>query len=107
MIFEISTLEFVKNGSLTQTVNFSVGSAFSDDPGSAFSEGPGPSPCSLYKVCHEVLLCFAVIVACFVFDTEVAVDFAVETFPSSVIISVVCLVGGLAEDKFFEDLYCM
>ena len=58
MIFEISTLEFVKNGSLTQTVNFSVGSAFSDDPGSAFSEGPGPSPCSLYKVCHEVFAMF-------------------------------------------------
>lgn len=55
----------------------------------------------------KFLLCFAVIVACLVFDTEVAVDFAVETFPSSVIISVVCLVGGLAEDKFFEDLYCM
>ena len=36
VIFEISTLKFVKNESLTQTVNFSIGSAF--------SEGPGPGP---------------------------------------------------------------
>ena len=28
IIFEISTLEFVKNESLTHTVNFAIGSAF-------------------------------------------------------------------------------
>ena len=37
--FEISTLEFVKNESLTDTMNFGIGSTF--------SEGLGP----LYKVC--------------------------------------------------------
>ena len=41
VIFEISTLKFVKNESLTHTVNFGIGSAF--------SEGPGPGP--LCKVC--------------------------------------------------------
>ena len=48
VIFEISTLEFVKYESLTHTMNFGIGSAFSKGPGSAFSEGPGP----LYKVCR-------------------------------------------------------
>ena len=47
IIFEISTLEFVKNESLTHTMNFGIGSAFSKGPMSAFSEGPGP----LYKAC--------------------------------------------------------
>ena len=42
VIFEISTLKFVKNGSLTQTVNFDVGSAF--------SKGPGPDPSPIHKV---------------------------------------------------------
>ena len=51
VIFEISTLEFVKNGSLTHTVNFGIRSAFSKALGSAFSEGPGPGPDPLYKVC--------------------------------------------------------
>ena len=44
VIFEMSTLKFVKNESLTHTVNFGVGSAFSKVPGSAFSEGPGLGP---------------------------------------------------------------
>ena len=39
VIFEISTLEFVKNESLTDTMNFGIGSTV--------SEGLGP----LYKVC--------------------------------------------------------
>ena len=43
VIFEISTLQFVKNESLTHTVNFDIGSAF--------SEGLGPCPGPLYKVC--------------------------------------------------------
>ena len=51
VIFEISTLKFVKNESLTQTVNFSIGSAFSKGQGSTFSEGPGSGPGPLYKVC--------------------------------------------------------
>ena len=46
VIFEISTLKFVKTDSLTRTVNFGIGSAFSEGP------GPGPGPGPLYKVCH-------------------------------------------------------
>ena len=42
LIFEISSLKFVKNESLTPTVKFGIGSAFSKDPGFAFSEGLGP-----------------------------------------------------------------
>ena len=58
VIFEISTLEFVKNESLTHTMNFGIGSAFSKGPGSTFSEGlgPGPGPGPLYKVCLLKLL---------------------------------------------------
>ena len=48
---EISTLKFVKNESLTHTVNFCIGSAFSKGQGSTFSEGPGSGPGPLYKVC--------------------------------------------------------
>ena len=44
VMFEISTFKVVKNASLTHTVNFGIGSAFSKGPGSAFSEGPGPHP---------------------------------------------------------------
>ena len=59
VIFEISTLKFVKNDSLTHRVNIGIGSAFSKDlgsafsktPGSAFSEDPGPGSGPLYKVC--------------------------------------------------------
>ena len=46
VIFEISTLKFIKNESLTHAVNFGLGSAFSECPGLGL--GPGP----LYKVCH-------------------------------------------------------
>ena len=46
VIFEISILEFVKSESLTHTVNFGIGPAF--------SEGPGPGP--LYKVCQVINL---------------------------------------------------
>ena len=49
VIFEICTLEFVINQSLTHTVNFVIWSAFSKGPWSTFSEGPGP----LYKVCRN------------------------------------------------------
>ena len=42
VIFEISTLKFVKNESSTHTVNFGIGPAF--------SEGPALGPSSLYKV---------------------------------------------------------
>ena len=55
-IFEISTLEFVKYESLTNAINFGIGSAFSKDLGSILSEGPapGPGPGSgpLFKVCR-------------------------------------------------------
>ena len=53
VIFEISTLEFLKNESLTHKVNFGIGSAFSKGSGSAFSGGPGP----LHKVCHFYRTC--------------------------------------------------
>ena len=52
VIFEISTLQFVKNESLTHTTNFGIGSIFSKGLCSAFSEGPGPGPGPLYKVCR-------------------------------------------------------
>ena len=42
VIFEISTLEFAKNESLTHTVTFGIGLVFSESP------GPGLGP--LYKV---------------------------------------------------------
>ena len=51
VIFEISTLEFVKDESVTHTTTFGIGSTFSKGLGSAFSEGPGPGPALLYKVC--------------------------------------------------------
>ena len=51
------------------------------------------------------LLCFIVrIVTCLFFKTEVAANFSVETFLSSLIISLVCLVGSVAEDELFGDL---
>ena len=52
VIFEVRTLKFDKNESLTHTVNFGIGSVFSKGPGSAFSEGPGRGQGTLYKVCH-------------------------------------------------------
>ena len=48
-------LNLSRNESITQTVNFRVGSAFSRGPTSAFSEGPGPGPDPLYKVCPLLL----------------------------------------------------
>ena len=49
VIFEIRTLKFDKNESLTHTVNFGIGSVFSKGSGSAFSEGPGRGQGTLYK----------------------------------------------------------
>ena len=37
--------------SLSHTMNFGIGSAFSKGPRSTFSEGPGLDPGSLYKMC--------------------------------------------------------
>lgn len=52
VIFESSTLKFVKNKFLTEIVNFGIGSTFSKCPGSTFSEGPCPGPGQLFKLCH-------------------------------------------------------
>ena len=49
VISETNTLEFLKNESLTHTLNFDIGFNFSKVLGSGFSEGLGPGP--LYKVC--------------------------------------------------------
>ena len=51
VLFENSNLEFVKHESLTHTMNFDIGSAFSKGLGSAFSEGSVPGSGPLYKVC--------------------------------------------------------
>ena len=48
VIFEISSLKFVKNQFLANKVTFGIGSVFSKGPVSAFSEGSGPGP--FYKV---------------------------------------------------------
>ena len=50
VIFQISTLKFVKNECLTHTVNVGIGSAFSKCPRSVFSEGLGPGP--LNEISH-------------------------------------------------------
>ena len=52
VIFEISTLKFVKNESLTHTVNFSIGLAFSKDSGSTFSDSLRRVPGLPYRVCR-------------------------------------------------------
>ena len=44
VIFESSTLDFVKNEFGTHAVNFGIGFVFSKGPGSAFSESLGPEP---------------------------------------------------------------
>ena len=49
VMFEISALEFVKNESLTHTMNFGVGSTF--------SKGLGPGPGPPYKVCLYLVTC--------------------------------------------------
>ena len=51
VIFEVSTVEFVKYESLSHTANFGVGSVFSKDSGSVFSKDPGSGLDPLYKVC--------------------------------------------------------
>lgn len=48
-MFEISTLDFIKNKFLINTVNFGIGLDFSKIPGSAFNDDPGLG--QLYKVC--------------------------------------------------------
>ena len=65
VIFEISTLEFLYNKSLTHAVTFGIGSAFSEGLGSAFSEGLGPAP--LYKECFRRL--YLTLLICVVFTT--------------------------------------
>ena len=45
-------------GSLTHTVNFDVGSAFSKGLESAFSEGPGPGPSPIHKVCQKFVFTY-------------------------------------------------
>ena len=50
VIAEISTLEFLKNESLTHAVNFGIVPAFSKGSGSGFFEGPSSGPGPLYKV---------------------------------------------------------
>ena len=49
IVFEISTLEFVKNQFLNDIANF--GSAFSEGPGSTFSDGLVPGLNLLYEGC--------------------------------------------------------
>ena len=44
VILEISTLKLFSEESLTHTVNFGIGSAFSKGPRLAFSEGPSTDP---------------------------------------------------------------
>ena len=53
VIFEISSLEFVKSEFLFHTMNFGKESIFAKGPGSVFSQGPGPGSCPLYKVCRD------------------------------------------------------
>ena len=59
-MFEMSTLKFFKSESVTHTVNFGIGPAFSKSPGSTLFEGPGPGPSLLYKVCPVsfIIICF-------------------------------------------------
>ena len=63
VIFEINTLKFVANESLTHRVNFGIGSAFSKGPGTTISEGSGPG--LLYKVRCCILLLFALEIGAF------------------------------------------
>ena len=56
VIFEISTLKFVISESLTNTVNFGIGSTFSKGLGCAFLEGPSLDPGPLYKVCRNKMI---------------------------------------------------
>ena len=50
----MSTLQFVKNKSLTQVkLSFRIGSVIIIGLGSTFSESPDPGPDPLYKVCLD------------------------------------------------------
>ena len=44
VIPDISTLDILKNESLTHIVNFGIGCGFSKDPEYSFSEGLDPGP---------------------------------------------------------------
>ena len=46
----ISTLEFLRNVSLTHTVNFGIKSTFSKGLKTGFAEGVDPGPGLLYKI---------------------------------------------------------
>ena len=50
VVFEISTLLFVKHEFLTNAENFGIGPFFKGRA-LVFSEAPGPGPGPLYKVC--------------------------------------------------------
>ena len=50
-MFEISSLELIKNDFLTIVVNFDIGSAFPKGPKTTFSESPCLVLDPLYKVC--------------------------------------------------------
>ena len=50
VLFEINTLEFVENESLSHTVNFGIKPAFSKGSGSVFSEDARAGPGPLYKL---------------------------------------------------------
>ena len=52
VIFEISTLNFIKNKFLTIIVNFGIEPNFFKGPERAFSKGPVLGP--IYKVCHSL-----------------------------------------------------
>ena len=52
-ISEIYNLEFVKHLSLTDIMNFGIGSTFPKDLGSTFSECPSQGLGALYKVCRS------------------------------------------------------
>ena len=51
VISEITSLEFIKNDSLTHTEYVCIGFAFSKGQGSVFFGVNGPCPGPLYKVC--------------------------------------------------------
>ena len=58
VISEISNPEFLKNESLTHTVNFGIGSTFSKGLESGFSKSRGLGPGPLYKVCRRRVIIF-------------------------------------------------
>ena len=58
VISEISNPEFLKNESLTHTVNFGIGSTFSRGLESGFSKSRGLGPGPLYKVSLRRVIIF-------------------------------------------------